>query len=136
MKPVPDPIQRFLQSSVVHVLFAFIVMGSWAVFANRGHPSPFPYIAGLVQGALSASITYMLKRSIEALAVKFSGSAALWAPPLITCSVSLGILVAIHTLAGTPEILRTISVPFFVASTYATIYNYTVWKGQGSNNDQ
>ena len=123
--------RKILQSSPTHVLFAFCAMGSWALFANRGHPMPKPVYAGLVQGLMSAIITYFLKRTIEALQTRFNGPSALWLPPLIAASAGLVLLVTVHTLAGTPEVLKTIALPFGVAATYAAIYNYIVYKQRG-----
>lgn len=118
-------------SSIVHVLFAFLAMGGWAVFANRMHPMPRPVIAGLVQGILSACLTLFLKSAIDALSKRFRGLAALWAPPLIACLGSSGILVTIHALSGTPEILKTIAVPLLVSTSYAALYNYSISGGRG-----
>ncbi|MQB42082.1 hypothetical protein [Rhizobium sp. ICMP 5592] len=117
-------------SSIVHVLFAFLAMGGWAVFANRMHPMPRPVIAGLVQGILSACLTLFLKSVIEALSKRFRGLAALWAPPLIACLGSTGILVTIHALSGTPEIGKTIVVPLLVSTSYAALYNYSISGGR------
>lgn len=69
------PFARVARSSAVHVAFAFIGMGSWAVFANHAHAMPAPLLAGLVQGGLSGAITLFLKRLVEALAARFSGIA-------------------------------------------------------------
>lgn len=124
------PITRLMRSSVVHIAFAFIAMGSWAAFANRAHPMPAPLQAGLIQGALSAAITLLLKRSIEALATRFTGLTALLAPPLIAGLVSAGLLTAIHTIGGTPEIGRTIAVPLTVATSYAALYNLSLWRSR------
>lgn len=49
-------------------------------------------------------------------------------PPLITAASILAILVAAHTLAGTPEIAATIVVPFTVSTSYAIIYNWGLWR--------
>jgi LytS/YehU family sensor histidine kinase len=117
-------------SSIVHVLFAFLAMGGWAVFANRMHPMPRPVISGLVQGILSACLTLFLKSVIEALSKRFRGLAALWAPPLIACLGSTGILVTIHALSGTPEIVKTIAVPLLVSTSYAALYNYSISGGR------
>ena len=68
------------------------LMGSWAVFANRAHPMPAPLLAGLIQGTLSALITLLLKRGIEYLASRFTGLAALLAPPVIAGLVSASLL--------------------------------------------
>jgi mannose/fructose/N-acetylgalactosamine-specific phosphotransferase system component IIC len=128
------PLARLMRSSVVHVGFAFLAMGSWAVFANRAHPLPAPLLAGLIQGLLSAGITLILKRGIEALARRFSGLAALLAPPLIAGLVSASLLTAIHTLGGTPEIARTIAVPLTVATSYAALYNLSLWRSRKAMN--
>lgn len=124
-------IARLAGSSVVHVLFAFLAMGGWAVFANRAHAMPASLLAGLVQGGLSACITLFLKRLIEWLAARLSGVAALVVPPAAAALVSASLLTAIHALAGTPEIAATIALPLTVATAYAAIYNFSLWKLRG-----
>jgi hypothetical protein len=119
---------RLMRSSIVHVGFAFLAMGSWAAFANRAHPMPAPLYAGLLQGAISAGITLFLKRAIEYLASRFSGLTALVAPPVIAGLVSATLLTFLHTLGGTPEIAKTIAVPLTVATSYAALYNYSLWR--------
>lgn len=114
--------------SSVHVAVAFLAMGGWAVFANRTHPMPQPLVAGVVQGALSGAITFGLKRMLEALACRFTGLSALVLPPLIAVALSLAILVTIHTLAGTPEVLATIALPTSVTALYSTLYTAALWR--------
>ena len=128
------PLARLMRSSIVHVGFAFLAMGSWAAFANRAHPMPAPLLAGLIQGALSAIITLLLKRGIEYLARRFTGLAALLAPPVIAGVVSASLLTVIHTIGGTPEIARTIAVPLTVATSYAALYNYSLWRSRKAMN--
>lgn len=128
---MPVMLQRLLRSGVMHVLFAFLAMGSWAVFANRAHAMPAPLYAGLVQGTISAALTLFLKSVIDWLSMRFSGSTRFWAPPLIACLGSASILVAIHAASGTPEILRTIALPLLVSTTYAAIYNYSISARRG-----
>lgn len=122
------PLARLMRSSIVHVGFAFLAMGSWAAFANRAHPMPAPLHAGLLQGAISATITLVLKRAIEYLASRFSGLTALLAPPAIAGLVSATLLTLLHTIGGTPEIAQTIAVPLTVATSYAALYNYSLWR--------
>lgn len=122
------PLARLMRSSIVHVGFAFLAMGGWAAFANRAHPMPAPLYAGLLQGAISATITLVLKRAIEYLAGRFSGLTALLAPPVIAGLVSASLLTILHTLGGTPEIAKTIAVPLTVATSYAALYNYSLWR--------
>lgn len=122
------PLARLMRSSIVHVGFAFLAMGGWAAFANRAHPMPAPLHAGLLQGAISATITLVLKRAIEYLASRFSGLLALLAPPVIAGLVSASLLTLLHTIGGTPEVAKTIAVPLTVATSYAALYNYSLWR--------
>jgi hypothetical protein len=55
------PLARLMRSSIVHVGFAFLAMGGWAAFANRAHLMPAPLYAGLLQGAISATITLVVQ---------------------------------------------------------------------------
>lgn len=114
----------------VHMAVAFAGMGAWAVFANRGHGPTAALTAGAVQGTLSALITLGLKRIVDGLAARFDGAAGLIVPPLAAWAVSAGILAAIHTLAGTPEVLATIAVPNLVATAYAVLYTLAVQRAK------
>jgi ABC-type cobalamin transport system permease subunit len=116
------------RQSAVHMAGAFLAMGGWAIFANRSHPMPDPLIAGILQGALSALITLFLKRMIEALSMRLSGSYALVLPPLGAAVVSFVLLVTLHSLAGTPEIAATIAMPLIVSTSYALLYSYSLWR--------
>ena len=113
---------------MLHVGFAFVAMGAWAVFANRGHPIGAAMLAGLVQGSISAVLTLFLKKGLEWMNARFKGLMALIVPPLITAATILFILLSIHTLAGTPEIWATIAVPFTVSTSYAILYNLGLWR--------
>ena len=123
-------IARLAGLAVVHVGVAFLLMGSWALYANWQHPMPKPVVAGLVQGALSGVITYALKRALDGLRGRMRRGLGWWLPPLIACALSLCLLVSAHLAAGTPELLRTISVPFSVASLYAVTYNLIMWRNE------
>jgi hypothetical protein len=116
------------RNSAVHVLFAFVAMGGWAVFANGAHAMPAPLLAGMIQGGLSGCITLFLKRVIEALSLRLDGVWALPIPPAITCLVSVSLLTLVHALSGTPEVLATIALPVTVATSYAALYNFSLWK--------
>ncbi len=128
-----------MNSTFVHVGFAFLAMGSWAVFANRAHPMPEPLIAGLVQGTLSGAITLVMKKALEALSrLFFAGGkikSALVLPPLIVCSISLLVLISAHRAAGTPELAATIVLPFSVAFSYACLYAYNLWRTERDNHE-
>lgn len=111
-----------LQHKAVHGVGGFLVMGGWAVFANRAHEMPAPLMAGLVQGILTATITLFLKRIIESIFHRTIGLVRLLLPPLTAFLISLVLLTAIHTFADTPAVLATVSVPITVSTLYAFVY--------------
>ena len=118
----PLSLSRLARASWTHVAFALLAMGGWAFWINHNHGLGHALTAGLVQGTLSAGLTFGIKRGLEALFSRLSGPIALLGPPLLSCACVLALLVAAHTLAGTPEIWATIAVPFTVSSTYAFVY--------------
>ncbi len=139
--------ETMAQNTFVHVAFGFLAMGAWAVFANRHHQLPDALLAGLVQGTISGMLTLFLKKFLEWMSAYMDGRRArrhapelagegpgrpywlqLFLPPLITAATILTILFTAHTLAGTPEILATIAVPFTVSTTYAILYNLRLWR--------
>lgn len=101
-------------------------MGSWAAFANRAFDMPAPLIAGVVQGLLTATITLFLKQIIESLFQRFSGWPRFVLPPVAACLISVLLLSTIHTIAGTPALLATLSVPVAVSTLYAVLYTITL----------
>lgn len=115
-------------NTAVHVAFGFLMMGGWALFANRQHPLDQALIAGLVQGTISGSLTLVLKKFLEWINARFTGLPALIAPPLVTATAIFLILFSAHTLAGTPEVAATIAVPFTVSTAYAIVYNLGLWR--------
>lgn len=122
--------KTFAGSSATHVGFAFLAMGGWALYANSGHGLGQALVPALSQGVMSGLITLVLKRVLEAMAGRFPGVLAYAVPPAITASVVLAVLVLVHRLIGTPEILRTIAVPWSVSTLYAILYSATLARGQ------
>ncbi|MEQ1818857.1 MAG: hypothetical protein ABL871_09620 [Terricaulis sp.] len=131
--------EQMASNTLVHVAFGFIAMGAWAVFANRAHPLPQALLAGLVQGTISGTLTLFLKKGLERMSAMFFRArqsdegqgrdiAALFLPPIVTATAIGTILFTAHTLAGTPEVLATIAVPFTVSTSYAVLYNLRLWR--------
>jgi len=129
--------EQLASSTFVHVGFGFFAMGAWAVFANRGHPLEQALLAGLVQGIISGTLTLFMKKGLERMSAMLlrgrnheggRNIAALFVPPLVTATAIGTILVTAHTLAGTPEVLATIAVPFTVSTSYAILYNLRLWR--------
>lgn len=117
---------NILRSDIAHTLAGVAMMGGWAAFANRGYPWPAPLVAGLVQGAITGSITFVMKRAMEWMAARTRG---LLPPALTASAISATLLTTIHTIAGTPAFWATIAVPFAVATTYGFAYALTLRRG-------
>jgi hypothetical protein len=118
--------QRLLRSSLVHVAFGFLLMGGWALFANRAHGLGAAWLPALAQGTLSGALTGALKKTLEALEAldgRLGGLFAYMIPPAVTAGSILVLLVLVHTLIGTPELLATIAFPWSVSTLYAIVYN-------------
>ena len=122
-------LQRLAKSTAVHVSFAFLAMGGWTLWANAGHGLAAAWLPALVQGAISGIITLVLKRALEAMAQRLTGAAYV-IPPAVTATTILAVLVGVHRLIGTPEIARTIAVPWTVSTLYAVIYTGVLVRGQ------
>lgn len=115
-------LSRLLRASWVHAAAAFIGLGGWTLFANRFHPFDEALTAALVQGTMSGLITIVLKRFLEWGSSRMSGAAAAFVPPAISASTIFLVLASVHRIAGTPEILATIAVPWIVSTVYALLY--------------
>ena len=118
-----DLIRRLARSSAAHVAFGFVAMGGWAVFANRHHPMPAPLVAGAVQGVITATITGAMKWIMDRV---HGATASVPLAVLAACAASLVTITTLHTLAGTPELWATISVPWSIGVVYATLYTLTL----------
>jgi hypothetical protein len=116
-------IQRLMRSSLVHMAFGFLLMGGWALFANRAHGLQAAWLPAVVQGALSALLTGVIKRALEAMNGRFAGPLAFVLPPLVTAGSVLAVLALAHTAIGTPELAATIAFPWSVSTLYAIVYN-------------
>lgn len=120
---------KLARASATHVAFAFVAMGGWALFANRAHGTA-AIVPAVAQGALSAAITFVLKRTLEWLAKRLTGWRALTLPPLATASAILTTLVVVHVAIGTPEIAATIAVPWSVSTLYSIVYTAALVRGR------
>ncbi|HEX5379100.1 MAG TPA: hypothetical protein VFW47_11025 [Phenylobacterium sp.] len=123
-------LRTFAGTTFAHVGFAFLAMGGWALFANSGHGLAAASLPAVSQGVLSGLITLVLKRALEAMSPRFSGALGYVVPPAVTATATLALLVGVHSLIGTPEIVRTIAVPWSVSTLYAIVYAATLARGQ------
>jgi hypothetical protein len=115
--------QGLLKSSLVHIAFGFLLMGGWALIANRAHGLEGSWLPALVQGTISGALTGLLKKALEMMDGCMPGVWAWIAPPLATASSILVVLTVAHSVIGTPELVATIAFPWTVSTLYAIVYN-------------
>ena len=115
--------RSLFRSSAAHMAFGFLLMGGWALFANRAHGLEASWLPALAQGTVSALLTGVIKKAIEWMDGRIGGPLAYIVPPLVTASSILATLFAMHSAIGTPEIAATIAFPWSISTLYAVIYN-------------
>ena len=115
--------RSLFRSSAAHMAFGFLLMGGWALFANRAHGLEESWLPALAQGVVSALLTGVIKKAIEWMDGRIGGPLAYIVPPLVTASSILATLFAMHSAIGTPEIAATIAFPWSLSTLYAVIYN-------------
>ena len=115
--------RSLFRSSAAHMAFGFLLMGGWALFANRAHGLEGSWLPALAQGVVSALLTGVIKKVIEWMDGRIGGPLAYVVPPLVTASSILATLFAMHSAIGTPEIAATIAFPWSISTLYAVIYN-------------
>jgi hypothetical protein len=111
------------QSSAVHIAFGFLLMGGWALWANRAHGLEEAWLPALAQGVFSGAMTGLLKSSLEWMDGRVPPALAYVLPPVVTASVILTALTVMHIAIGTPEVARTVAFPWSVSTLYAIVYN-------------
>jgi hypothetical protein len=115
-------LSQIARSTPLHVAFAFVAMGGWAAFVNRANGARAEMLAFLVQGALSAFLTLVLKTGLETAFLRLPPPLRRILPPVVSALLILGLLTGVHSLAGTPEVLKTVAVPWTVSTIYAFVY--------------
>ncbi len=123
-------LRQAARSTAAHMGFAFLAMGGWAAFANREHGPLAMAFAFVVQGLMSALLTWALKRWLEqgyrSLFARLPHPVRRLLPPTVSTLIIGCALWLAHRLAGTPEILATIAVPWSVSTLYAFVYTATL----------
>ena len=110
-------------------LLAFMLWGGWAYFVNNTHSNYTGVISGLAQGTASFVITLFMVHFVTYLYPKFKHPVSkLLLPAITTVSFTCFCLVLIHTLAGTPNILYTISPALTVAFLFCVYTSFKLHK--------
>ncbi|WP_045119576.1 hypothetical protein [Haliangium ochraceum] len=102
---------------------AGVFYGAWAAFCNYPHGISAAVEAGLIQAALSAGSTLTLVLMLEALfQIAGGGMAGFLLAVGGTLSTMTALMVSIHWLAGTPNLIPTVAPSIVIGSIFFTLY--------------
>ncbi len=103
-------------------ILAFLLWGGWAFFVNHDMESNSGAIAAITQGSYSFIVTLLMTHLIAFQFNKLSSSILrIILPPVMTVGITSIILIYVHTMAGTPSILLTVS-PALTAALLFSLY--------------
>ncbi len=127
--------ETYLQTSrtfqYISASLAFLLWGGWAYFINSGTTSTSGIVPAITQGSYSFIITLLMTHFITFQYNRIpAGVWRTFLPPVITISLTGTLLVFIHKLVGTPEILFTVTPALSIALLFSF---YTVYKLHSSS---
>lgn len=121
--------RRLGQKTVVRALISAVTIGSlfffWAMFVNWGHGLDQALRAGAGQGSVSFTVSMSMAFMLEffyflpenkSLRIPFS--------VVMTMSIVIAVTAVVHVLIGTPEIIRTMALPFVMGVVYTSVYGF------------
>ncbi|WP_111860164.1 hypothetical protein [Acinetobacter sp. CFCC 10889] len=110
--------------------FAFLLWGSWSFYINMSQGSlKAGIISGLAQGICSFIITLVITHLIEKQFNFYQAQGLkLLLPPICTVLFTGSILVLVHHLIQTPNILKTVAPALTVAFIFAFVTNLKLYK--------
>lgn len=95
--------------NLISAILAFLLWGGWAFYINSQNSMRTGIISGLGQGTASFLITLFMVRVVARIYHRIHQPVLkLFLPAVLTVSLTSLCLVIIHTLLGTPHILKTI----------------------------
>lgn len=105
---------------------AFVAYGGWAFLVNASHGQAAAVKSGLVQGCYSFLLTLVMTGIIEALYYSIARTGRIKLAALVTIiTVCLTVYITswtVNSIAGTPEILKTVILGYIASTIYTTSY--------------
>lgn len=113
----------------ISALFAFLIWGGWAYYANAEAAENQRLTSSLVQGTASLIITLFMVHAVTWLYGRIAiPYVQLVLPAVFTVSFTGSCLFAIHYIAGTPNILYTVTPALSVAFSFCLFTTYKLQK--------
>ncbi len=113
----------------------FLFYGSWAFWVNSTHGLEPAVKAACVQGSYSFSLTLVMTLLVESLyklALRLFDDQYLvqWSTILLSCAIIFSTSWIINTIAGTPEILKTVILGYIIGGIYCITYVQGLARGR------
>jgi hypothetical protein len=110
----------------------FFLQGGWAAYANHAYGWERSLLSGAVQGAASFGMTFLVTGMLEMCLARFAGWQPVYrllASVVLAVAGMISVLVGLHWIGGTPNILLTIALPVGMGSIYCIAYGVgRIWR--------
>jgi len=114
-------LKKYGRSAVMGVL-AGTIYGLWAIYANRGHDLAHVARAASTQFVLSSCSTALLTLLIELVLARGRSAAHLVGAAIGPHACMVALFIALHGLAGTPNIVTTIAPSASIGLVFSIAY--------------
>ena len=114
-----------VQYNLISAILAFFLWGSWAYYINKSEVSHIGFVSGVTQGVASFVTTLIVVYIVTSIYNFFPNKLLrLLMPTVITVACIGGFLILVHSLAGTPRILATVSPSLAIGSLFCVLTTY------------
>ena len=111
---------------------AGVLYGGWAVIVNWPHGLDAVIRAGAVQVAYSVTTTAVMSSIMEAVFVRLPpGALRVWGTAASASGLGMIVLIAVHVLVGTPELLWTVLPSLIMGTLFAVLYCLNLGRVEG-----
>jgi hypothetical protein len=117
-----------VKKTLTLALLSATIIGSmffaWATYVNWGHGLELAFRSGAGQGTVSFVVSMSMAFMLEYFF--FLPVRKLFRIPFAvvsTMSIVVAVTVVVHVLIGTPEIITTMALPFFMGVVYTSLYS-------------
>ncbi len=122
-----------INNKIFHGIIAFFLWGGWALYANWQHGFQSSMTSAVAQGILSFCITNFMAICMEFLFAKSEKPMLQFCYAVFgTCALQLSMLIGVHVIVKTPELVTTVLPAAIVAFSYSIFYTINLMRAQAS----
>ncbi|MGR9052989.1 MAG: hypothetical protein ACU84J_10110 [Gammaproteobacteria bacterium] len=120
------PAQKTLVRALLSATTIASLFFSWALFVNWGHGSEQALKAAVGQGCVSFGVSMSMAFMLEYFFFMLRRNGYLRIPLTVSATMTIVIVTTatVHILIGTPEILKTMTLPMIMGVVYTSLYSF------------